>query len=54
MGSALEMICANDKGKTILSISSLEMNWFVRAVSTHIFSTLDDFCSWIGQTQPGS
>jgi len=49
MGSALEMIRAYDNGKTILSISALEKNWFVRAVSDRIFCSLDDFCSWVQQ-----
>ena len=50
MGTALEMIRAYDNGKTIISISTLEKNWFIRAVSVKIFLTLDDFCAWIHQT----
>ena len=50
MGTALEMIRAYDNGKTIISISTLEKNWFIRAVSTKIFLSLDDFCAWIHQT----
>jgi hypothetical protein len=49
MGSALEMIRAYDNGKTIISISGLEKNWFVRAVSDRIFRSLNDFCSWVQQ-----
>lgn len=51
MGTALEMIRAYDNGKPIISISTLEMNWFVRAVSTKIFPSLDDFCDWVQQTR---
>jgi hypothetical protein len=51
MGTALEMIRAYDNGKTIISISTLEKNWFIRAVSAKIFPSLDDFYAWIGQTQ---
>jgi hypothetical protein len=50
MGTALEMIRAYDNGKTVVSISTLGKNWFVRAVSTKIFLSLDDFCAWIHQT----
>jgi hypothetical protein len=50
MGTALEMIRAYDNGKTIISISTLEKNWFIRAVSTKIFLSLDDFCAWMHQT----
>jgi len=50
MGSALEMIRAYDNGKIILSISPLEENWFVRSVSSRVFSTMDQFCEWIRQT----
>jgi uncharacterized protein (TIGR02246 family) len=50
MGTALEMIRAYDKGKIIISISSLEKNWFVRAVSTKIFVSLEGFCDWIRET----
>jgi len=50
MGTALEMIRAYDNGKTIISISTLEKNWFIRAVSAKIFPSLDDFCAWIAQT----
>ena len=50
MGTALEMIRAYDNGKPIISISTLEMNWFIRAVSAKIFQSLDAFCAWIHQT----
>lgn len=50
MGSALEMIRAYDYGKTIISISSMEKNWFIRAVSTAMFPSLDDFCEWVQHT----
>jgi len=51
MGTALEMIRAYDNGKIIISISTLEKNWFIRAVSSKIFISLDDFCEWIHRTQ---
>ena len=50
MGTALEMIRAYDNGKTIISISTLEKNWFIRAVSAKLFTSLEDFCDWIHQT----
>ena len=49
MGSALEMMRAYDNGRTIISISPMAKNWVIRAVSTIIFPTLDDFCAWIKQ-----
>jgi len=51
MGTALEIIRAYDNGITIISISSMEKNWFINAVSTKIFPTLDDFCIWISQNK---
>jgi hypothetical protein len=50
LGTALEMIRAYDNGKTVLCISPLEKNWFIRAVSTKIFPSLDAFCSWIRES----
>ena len=50
MGSALEMIRAHDNRKIIISISTMETNWFIRAVSWKIFISLDAFCEWIRQT----
>lgn len=50
MGSALEMVRAYDNGRTIISISALEKNWFVRAVSAKLFHSLDEFCTWIQNT----
>ena len=49
LGTALEMIRAYDSGSTIISISPMEKNWFIRAVSNKIFPALDDFCNWISQ-----
>lgn len=51
MGTALEMIRAYDHGKTVISISPMEKNWFISAVSSKIFPSLDDFCVWVQQTQ---
>lgn len=51
LGTALEMIRAYDSGSTIISISPMEKNWFILAVSRKIFPTLDDFCDWISQTK---
>jgi hypothetical protein len=50
MGTALEMIRAYDNGKTIISISPLEKNWLIRAISAEIFPSLDDFCAWVHRT----
>jgi hypothetical protein len=50
MGTALEMIRAYDNGKPIISISPMEANWLIRAVSTKIFATLDEFLDWVRQT----
>ena len=47
MGTALEMIRAYDNGKTIISISPMEANWLIKAVSAKIFSTLDEFLHWV-------
>jgi hypothetical protein len=51
MGTALEMTRAHDNGKTIISISPMKTNWFIRSISKKIFPTLDDFCVWAHQTQ---
>jgi hypothetical protein len=53
MGTAMEMIRAYDNGKTVISISTMEKNWFILAVSAKIFPSLDDFCTWIHQTHLG-
>ena len=50
MGTALEMIRAYDNGKTIISISPMDENWLIRAVSAKIFPSLDEFCVWASQT----
>jgi hypothetical protein len=50
MGTALEMIRAYDNGKVIISISPMEKNWLIRAVSAKILPSLDEFCTWAGQT----
>jgi len=49
MGTALEIIRAYDNGRTIISISPMEKNWLIRAVSAIIFPTLDEFCTWARQ-----
>ena len=51
MGTALEMVRAYDNGTKVISISSMDANWFIRALSDKIFPSLDEFCSWAGQTQ---
>lgn len=50
MGTALEMIRAYDNRNTIICISPMEKNWFINAVSTKVFPTLDEFLTWISQT----
>jgi len=47
MGTALEMIRAHDNGKTIISISPMETNWFIRSFSKKIFPSLDELTAWI-------
>jgi hypothetical protein len=47
MGTALEMVRAYDNGGVIISISTLEKNWFILALSAKVFLSLDDFCAWI-------
>jgi hypothetical protein len=49
MGTALEMIRAYDNGKTIISVSPMEANWFIRSVSAKIFPTLSEFLDWVRQ-----
>ena len=51
MGTALEMIRAYDNGSTIIGISPMEKNWFIRAVSNKVFSDLDDFGNWINKNK---
>lgn len=50
MGTGLEMIRAYDNGKAVISITSLEKNWFIKSVSEVVFSSLDDFCGWVRKT----
>ena len=50
MGTALEMIRAYGNDKVIISISTLEKNWFIRAVSAKIFISLDEFREWVQHT----
>lgn len=50
MGTALEMTRAHDNGKLIITISTLQKNWFILAISTKIFFSLDEFCAWMGRT----
>ena len=50
MGTALEIIRAYDNGEIIISISPMEKNWLIRAVSAKIFPSLDEFCTWARQT----
>ena len=50
MGTGLEMIRAYDNGKVVISITSLKQNWFIKSVSKIVFSSLDDFCSWVRKT----
>ena len=46
MGTALEMIRAHDNGGTVISISPMEKNWFVQAISAEMFPSLDEFLAW--------
>lgn len=47
MGTALEMVRAYDNGVPILTISSMEKNWFINALSTKVFPSLEAFCDWM-------
>jgi len=47
MGTALEMLRAYDNGGTILTITPMATNWFIWGLSKKIFSTLDEFCTWV-------
>jgi len=47
MGSAGEMLRAYDNGKPIITISPMDRNWFILALSTMIFPTLEDFCTCV-------
>jgi nucleoside 2-deoxyribosyltransferase len=51
MGTALEMIRAYDSGKPVFTISPMSANWFIIAVSTRIFSTLDEFIQWVSENK---
>jgi hypothetical protein len=46
MGTALEMVRAYDNGVPILTISPMAKNWFINALSTKVFPTLEAFCEW--------
>lgn len=50
MGTALEMIRAYDMGKMVITITSLEKNWFIKSFSSRIFLSLEDFISWFEKT----
>jgi hypothetical protein len=50
MGTALEMMRAYDNGKAIVTISNMEKNWFINAVSDKILPSLDAFCDWVQHT----
>ena len=51
MGTALEMLRAYDNGGTILTISPMATNWFIWGLSKQIFSTLEEFCTWVRGVQ---
>ena len=51
MGTALEMYMAYQQGTPVLTISPLEANWAVRALSRRIFSTMQDFIAYV-ETAP--
>jgi len=50
MGTALEMVRAYDNGTRIISISDMDANWFIRALSEKMFPSLDEFCTWVHNT----
>jgi len=48
MGTALEMYVAHRAGVPVATISPLETNWVVRALSSRVFSDLESFCACVG------
>jgi hypothetical protein len=50
MGSAMEMLRAFDKGKPILTISPMNKNWFILAVSDLIFPSFEALDGWLQKT----
>ncbi|MEE4194148.1 MAG: hypothetical protein V2J07_03015 [Anaerolineae bacterium] len=50
MGSAMEMLRAYDQGKPIVTISPMNKNWFLLAVSDFIFPSFDALDVWFQQT----
>ena len=48
MGTALEMYVAHRAGVPVATISPLETNWVVRALSSRVFSDLESFCACMG------
>jgi hypothetical protein len=50
MGTALEMVRAYDNEKVVLTITSLQKNWFIWAISEKIFLSLDEFIEWVQAT----
>ena len=49
MGTALEMMRAYENGGAVISITPMEKNWFVRAVSTRVLPTLEAFQAWMAR-----
>jgi nucleoside 2-deoxyribosyltransferase len=47
MGTALEMNAAYEKGVPVIAISPLRENWVIRAMSTRVFGTLDEFVTYL-------
>ncbi len=50
MGSAMEMLRAFDQGKPIVTISPMNKNWFLLAVSDLIFPSFEALEEWFRQT----
>jgi hypothetical protein len=47
MGSALEIWAAYRAGAPIFIISQMTRNWVIQSLSTHVYSTLEDFLTFV-------
>ena len=50
MGSAMEMLRAYDKGKPIVTITPMQKNWFILAMSNVIVPSFEAFEDWVSKT----
>ena len=50
MGTAMEMLRAHDKGKPIVTITTMQKNWFILAMSNVIVPSIEAFEDWVSKT----